>query len=189
MEKIYILLIRTNTYFSRLIGHMTGAAYTHASFGFTPDCRELYSFAREYSSLPLPAGLVGESIDRGLMGKNPDIPCALLEVSVSPESYGTLLMELDRMMRNRSHFRYSLIGPILCFFGRPLPGRRTAFFCSQFVAHMLHHAGAISLEKSAALYRPNDFLVQPECSCIYQGTLRDLKALADDATFSNVRGA
>lgn len=177
-SKIYVLLIRTNTFFSRFIKKMTGGEFTHTSIGLEADCSTLYSFARKYAYLPLPAGFVKESIDKGLMGKSKDAPCVLFCVRVSQEVKLRLMEELERMFKVRKKYRYSLSGPILCYFNRAVEFKNK-FFCSQFAAHALSRAGAIELAKPASLYRPMDFLKQPELELCYRGTLGELRLLAE----------
>ena len=167
---VYVLLIRTSSAFSRIIHLLTGSEYTHASIGLNKNCRELYSFARKYAALPLPAGLVTERINAGLMGKNRNGPCALYEIRVTREVYGRLTEELGAMLRHRKRYGYSLSGPLMCLINHAR-SRRHRFFCSQFVAHLLSRSGAIKLDKPSSLYRPSDFTTQPELRLCYKGTI------------------
>ncbi len=171
---VYILLIRTNTWFSRLIGHITGASFTHASVCLDPGSGELYSFARRHTHLPLPAGFTRERLDEGLMGRDPQIPCALYRVEVSPEVRAYIERRLALMESRQRELKYSLIGTVFCFFHRPR-ARKDRYFCSQFVAELLSDSGAIRLKKPASLYHPCDFPAQPEVELCYRGALVGLR--------------
>lgn len=170
---VYILLIRTNTCFSRLIHRVTGAEFTHASLSLEPGSGVLYSFARRHTHLPLPAGFTQERVNRGLMGSNPQIPCALYRIEISPEIRRRIEEQLDEMRTRQKQLKYSLLGAILCWLHRP-QWRKDRYFCSQFVAQLLAETGAIQLQKPASLYHPCDFLQQPEAELCYHGILRDL---------------
>ncbi len=172
---VYILLIRTNTWFSRLIHRMTGAEYTHASLSLEPGTGALYSFARRHTHLPLPAGFEQERVDSGLMGNNPQIPCALYRIEISPEVRRRIEEQLRQMQARQKQLKYSLLGPLFCLLHRPRV-RKDRYFCSQFVAQLLAETGAIRLQKPASLYHPCDFLEQPEAELCYHGVLQDLMA-------------
>ena len=55
---LYLLLVRTNTRYSRLLKACTGMEYTHVSLALDRDFRALYTFGRRFSSLRLPAVFV-----------------------------------------------------------------------------------------------------------------------------------
>lgn len=173
MAKAYILLVRTNSIFSRLIHKVTKAQYTHASLGLQEDCRKMFSFARIYGAVPLPAGFSCEGIDHGLLKRSPKAPCALYELTITDNTYDNLLLELEWMKKNKKQYHYSFYGTALCYLGRA--GKDgNGFFCSHFVAYILNKAGAIHLMKPASLYHPSDFTYQPELKCLYQGNLAGL---------------
>lgn len=170
---VYILLIRTKSAFSRFVKAITGAEYTHTSIGMEADCETLYSFARRYEYLPLPAGFVKEHINTGLMGRSKSAPCVLYRVKVSREAKLKLIARLEGMFAVRKKYSYSLSGPFLCYFNVAID-YKDKFFCSQFAAQALYDVGAIKLLKPASLYRPMDFLKQPEFELCYRGTLGEL---------------
>ncbi|MGN0505148.1 MAG: hypothetical protein ACI4FZ_01200 [Lachnospiraceae bacterium] len=184
MAKAYILLVRTNSIFSILIHKLTKAQYTHASLGLQADLKEMFSFARIYGAIPLPAGFSCEGIDHGMLKRSPKAPCALYEITITDRTYDNLLLELEWMQKNKRQYHYSFYGTALCYLGRA--GKDgNGFFCSHFVAHILHKAGAIHLMKPASLYHPNDFTRQPEFTCVYQGTLGGLNQLLKGSTKTN----
>ena len=171
---VYVLLLRSSSAFSRLIHVVTKSPYTHSSIALHDDCREFYSFARKYASLPLPAGFVTESVDRGLMGRSPDAPCALLEVKVTEDEYRKICIRIRGLCNSKKWIKYSIKGTFMCYFGLPDEGCKK-YFCSRFVAETLGNSGAIKLAKPASLYEPKDFLTQPELRLVYTGTLSGLR--------------
>lgn len=64
-KNIYIILTRSDTFISRLIGFLTKEPFTHASIAFDDSLDRMYSFARLNPKMPLPAGLKEENIHRG----------------------------------------------------------------------------------------------------------------------------
>lgn len=154
---VYILLIHSGTWFSRLIHLVTDDCYTHASIGLDGPQGPFYSFARKHRHFALPAGLVEEQVrwepSRGSRGA---IPCRLYALPVPPETYRLLRRRLEDMYARREEYHYNLLGTLACCFNWPLP-RRRHFFCSQFVARLLQECGAVELPKPADLVRPADF--------------------------------
>lgn len=173
IRKIYLLLIRTSTMFSKLIHTMTKSNYTHVSIALDIECKELYSFGRKYPYLMLPAGFIMEDIQKGLFVRNLSAPCALYELEVTDKVYRKLKLELQQMLWNANQFRYSCVGPLFCYFGVTYE-RKNRFFCSQFVADILGRVGALPLQKPPSLYVPNDFTLMPELEMVYEGTLSGL---------------
>ncbi len=170
---VYVLLMRSSTVFSRIIGGFTGSTYTHASIGLRPESDEFFSFARRYTHFPFPAGFIREELGKGVMGKNPLAPCALYKVTVSREAYDHLQAKLTEMLCRKKDYKYSLIGTFTCYFNHSLE-RPNKYFCSQFVAYALNYLGVLNLKKPLGLYRPADFANQPELELCYIGTLGGL---------------
>lgn len=165
-RKIYILLTRSGTWFSRLIHFATHDDYTHASIGLDGPSGPFYSFARKYRYLALPAGLVEERI----AVYRRSIPCCLYELTVSEESYLRLRRELDAMYARRETYHYSVLGAFACFFELPFQ-RQDHYFCSQFVAELLESCGAVELSKPPALVRPADLGGLEDLRPVHQGLL------------------
>ncbi len=170
---IYLLLTRSETYFSRLIHHVTDGEYTHASLGLEGPRGPFYSFARKNPRMALPAGLIQEHADRGFFSLHPHIPCCLYELEVSEDTYRFLCRRLEVMYRNRERYHYSLLGTLACFFRLPF-ARRHHKFCSEFVAEMLCESGAVELGKDPCLTRPMDFCSLSDLRPIHQGEVGGL---------------
>lgn len=61
MKHIYILLTKTKSVPSRIIGLFTRATYTHVAIAFDDEPEIFYSFSRLRERFPLPGGLTTES--------------------------------------------------------------------------------------------------------------------------------
>ena len=55
-RSVYILLTRSDTYFSRLIHLLTAEDYTHVSICLDADLQHFYSFGRKSDIFMFPAG-------------------------------------------------------------------------------------------------------------------------------------
>ena len=152
VRTIYILLTRSETYFSRLIHLATKADYTHSSIGFEGPTGPFYSFARKYRYLALPAGLVEEQVTVYRRA----VPCCLYELRVSEETYLRVRMKLRAMYLQRDCYHYSVLGVLACWFNLSFQ-RQHHYFCSQFVAETLQSCGVVAFDKDTALVRPMDF--------------------------------
>ena len=167
---VYILLTRSETWFSRLIHLATQDCYTHASIGLDGPSGPFYSFARKYSHFALPAGLVEEP---SAAGRGQDMPCCLYELRVSQDTYIALRRQLQAMYAQREEYHYSVLGAFACYFNLSLQ-RRHHFFCSQFVAGLLADCGAVELPKPPTLLRPADFCSLKGLRPVHRGLLEGI---------------
>ena len=168
MERyVYILITKSSTYFSRLIHIATAAPYTHASIGLDGPQGYFYSFARKYTRLCLPAGLVREAICAGSPG---NLPYRMYRLRVSEGTYCRIRDRLASMYHQRSRYSYNLLGAFSSYFNYPLK-RRSSYFCSQFVADALQQCGALEMDKDAALVHPADFCAAEGLELVSEGYL------------------
>ncbi len=174
MKSIYILLTRSTSVASRLIGLFTGEPFTHVSIAFEHDLNVLYSFARLHPSLPLPAGLTEEHIDCGFFKKQGDIPCALLQMDVPDKIYFRAKNLVYNMFQCRKDYHYNFFGLLLCRLRIPRD-TPNQYFCSQFVSTVLAESGALALPKPASLMHPYDFCSIDGLQILYLGGLADLR--------------
>lgn len=174
---IYILLTRSQTWFSRLIHLATADDFTHASLGLEGPAGPFYSFARKHPAAALPAGLVEERADRGFFYRHPTIPCALYALEVDEETYAALERRVKGMYERREEYRYNLLGAVSCFFRLPLE-RKRHYFCSQFVAQMLAEAGAVPMSLDPALTRPADLGTLERLRPVLRGQVSALAQVA-----------
>ncbi len=174
---IYVLLTRSETYFSRLIHYFTAGEFTHASIGLEGPAGSFYSFARKYPRLPFPGGFMEERVDRGFFSLHPHIPCCLYELEVSEETYRYLYQRLHTMYAQRERYGYNLLGVLSALFRLPL-ARQHHKFCSEFVAEMLWESGAAELPRQPALIRPMDICGLEALRPIHRGEVGTLAGVA-----------
>ena len=171
MPYLYVLLSRSNTWFSSVIYHLSLGEFTHAALALERDLQDLYSFGRFNPHLPLPAGFVTEYVHTGVYGRCGSNTCRVYRVPVSEEGYRRVVKILGYMKSQSYYYHYNLFGVALC--GLRISYKRKArFFCSQFVAEMLSRSGAVSLPRPAHMMRPVDLMRLPELELIYEGPLR-----------------
>lgn len=170
MAYLYVLMSRSDTWFSSLIYRMSPGDFTHAALALDRDLRDLYSFGRHYSRIPLPAGFITENVHTGVYGRCGLNRCRVYRVPVSEEGYRKTEKLLQYMQKNAEFYHYNLFGVVLC--ALKISRRRKArFFCSQFVAEMLLRSEAVMLPKPPSLMRPADLMALPELELVYEGPL------------------
>ncbi len=173
MKTIYILLTRSDTLLSRLVQIFTADPYTHASISFDQSLQPLYSSARKNGETMFPAGPCTEVFHRGFYYKHRNIPCALYALHVPDEVYEAARSEAQDFARNSHLYSFNILGLILCKLNIPFHPK-SKYFCSQFVAEILHRSQALELPKDTSLMKPMDYTHLPQMHCQYQGRLRDL---------------
>lgn len=173
LKSIYIVLTKTNTALSRVIGVVTSDPYTHASISMDKKLDSLYTFSRLQPEKPLPAGFTIESPYTGYMRLHPDTACEVYEMKISNVSYHKIKKQILHMSQQSAIYRYSILGTIYCMF-RIKHKRPKHYFCSQFIGELLSHSGAVCLPKHESLMHPADYRVMPECKLLYHENIQGL---------------
>lgn len=176
MKKVYILLTRSDTFFSKFIYMITRAEYTHASIALDSELNKLYSFGRKYKYSILPAGFIHESVNRGVMGSSDNMKCAVYRLWITDESYNRLQNRIRHMEANAEVYRYNILGLPMCYLHIEKE-RHYHYFCSQFVSNMLIKSGALKMEKAPSLIHPSDFQKLPHARRIFEGTMGELRTI------------
>lgn len=170
---VYILLTRSDTYFSRFIHMMTAEDFTHVSISLDSDLQHFYSFGRKSDLFMFPAGFVREDLRCGIFRRYNQMPCALYELQVTRPVYEQIQQRITQMQHTAEAYRYSCLGVILCKLDFAFQ-RQYYYFCSQFVAELLQQSGALEFAKAASLIQPGDFCHLPELQLRYRGQLNQL---------------
>lgn len=173
MKTIYILLTRSSTVLSKIVGFITADKYTHVSISFEECLQPMYSSSRKNGETLFPAGPCTENFHRGYLKNHPHIPCALYELTVSDEVYYSAKADVERIINNSDDYSFNIIGLLLCHMNIPYH-RKKHFFCSQFVGEVLHKSQALQLPKDTSLMRPSDYMTIPELVCRFTGRLNEL---------------
>lgn len=137
-NEIYILLTRSTTYFSRVIGIITRNTFTHASIGLDGPKGTFYSFGRKNVYRYLPAGFIGEKITSNKVYSGLTY-YSLYKITVTDQQYNRAVNYINKMIDNASAMGYNIAGVLAVLLGITLK-RRHHFYCSQFVAHVLDNA-------------------------------------------------
>ena len=170
MKSIYIVLTDTGTRFTRMIKFVTRAPYNHASIALDPELNEVYSFGRKSLRRFWKAGFVREHPDAGIYAVQKSTTCVVYELKVSEEQYARIVEEIGKFEKQADRYKYNLLGFVNFALRRPLP-RRSAYFCSEFVAHVLDRAGLNLAGKPPGLTAPHDFMKSPLLRAVYEGPL------------------
>ena len=173
MKSIYIVLTKTETALSRIIGVVTNEPYTHSSISLDSSLTKLYTFSRLQPEKPLPAGFVVENPCTGYMGLHPDTACEVYELKVPTVSYNLIKKKILRMSKQAESYHYSLLGTLYCMFSIKHK-RPNHYFCSQFIGELLHESGAVRLPKHESLMHPMDYSYMSECRLLYHGNIYGL---------------
>ena len=162
-RKLYILLTRFPGLDSDALRWWTRFPYTHASIGLDEDLNTFYSFVVK--------GFIVENIARynSKPGRDP-FPCALYELEVSPVVYQKAKQILQKFVSNRSTLHYNTLGMLLSLIKIP-SHRQCHYFCSHFVAELLHRSNATQLKKRSTLYLPRDLQKLSGIRMVFQGDL------------------
>ena len=83
---------------------------------------------------------------------------------------------LNVFKKNQKKFLYNLIGVLGVSLNEPVEFSNS-YFCSQFVAEVLHRSGIKLWEKLPALVTPDDFRQNKHLVFVYEGKLFDYKHL------------
>lgn len=173
MKTIYILLTKSSTILSKMVGFITSDKYTHVSISFEASLQPMYSSSRKNGETLFPAGPCMENFQRGYLKKHPFIPCALYELEVSDEIFYSAKAEVEQIMNNVDDYSFNIIGLLLCRMNIPYH-RKGHYFCSQFVGEILYKSQAVELPKDTSLMRPSDYMNIPELVCHFNGRLNEL---------------
>lgn len=170
MRYIYIIVTCTGTWISKFIRMTTGEKYTHAAIAFDDDPGTMYSFARKYPFLPLPAGFMEEHTEGKFYRIQGDIPCMVIRKKVTVKQFYRLKGMIHGIRCRCDEYKYSLIGLLLCRMGIAAD-RPYRFFCSQFAAWLLEKSEISSLPKPSSLMHPVDLTFLDGFETVYEGGL------------------
>ena len=167
-KTIFVLLTERKDRFSRLCRSATRSQYTHASIGLEDQKRRFYGFLTK-------GGFRAESPKISAKLGDGDAQCALYKLEVDEASYEEIKAHINTFRENASLYKYSYLGALLCFLRIPHKFKRK-YFCSQFIAELLISGKAVKLKKRPSVFRPDDFMREPQFQLCFQGDLMSLAA-------------
>lgn len=184
MEKryLYLVLTRTGTVFSKLIGFATGKRYTHVSIASDELLTEMYSFCRDKKEAPLPAGFNREDLFTEVFGACKTIPGEVYRLPVTGEQLERYNDVIRHFILNRGSYSYD-VGALLPM-ALHIPYKlRNRFVCSVWVGFVLGKSGVKhNIDKQPSLIEPEDFRSIEGAELVYRG---DLKKYRDYITEKN----
>lgn len=166
-KKVYIILTDTGTLFTRCIKLFTRKPHNHASISFDPQLKEVYSFGRRKPSNPFVGGFVKENVQHDFFRKS---RCIIYSITVTETQYEKMKRKIEQMEKEQRNYRYNLLGLLFILFKIPY-NRENAYFCSQFVASILHESGVLFFNKPPCLITPYDLLDEYNMQRVYEGRL------------------
>ncbi len=146
-HKVTILLSRYDDPFSKFVKLMSRCKYTHASISIDDAEETFYSFNLK--------GFVEEHW-KNKKSKHLMPERAYIRFYVTEEAHEKLKKSIEAFNERKSELSYSPFGTILCLFRIPSYFKKR-YFCSRFIAEILHSSGAYELKRKASLYLPVHF--------------------------------
>lgn len=168
MEKIYIVLMHTNTIPAKLIKFATRSKYSHVGLSFEKDCTTIYSFGRRNVHSILNSGFTVENKNGPFFQAFHKTICKIYEVEVSHSKYTQIKKVIKEMQKNSNLYKYDFIGLILRFFRIPIR-LKNRYVCSYFIASLLKEAENYPFQKESYFIKPKDFENISCWSEIYSG--------------------
>lgn len=168
-KEIYIVLTRTGTLLSRMIGRVSKAEYNHASVSVDSELRTMYSFGRIHAYNPIIGGFVMEGPDFGTFKRFHEADAIVLRVPVTAEQYTKLSASLESMYARKWQYHYNFIGLVLAAAGIAWH-RPNWYYCSEFVRDILDQCSILDASQYNEIVKPEDFLEGHEI--VYTGKLR-----------------
>lgn len=164
-----MVLSRSGTVPSRLIGAVTGDRLTHAALALDPGLEYMFGFGRRGSTNPLSGCFRRERLDDPLYERMGSLPGLVLEVPVSLVQHEAVRGQVEAFLLDGHRYRYNFSGILDHVTGRT---REDAyrFFCSEFVYHVLHQAGVCDLRVPRGQVRPQTLLSLPG-RVVFEGDL------------------
>lgn len=177
MKKIYVLLTKTGTVPSKIIGKLSRARFSHASLSIDNEFTDMFSFGRKGMKV-FPGGFAKENLRTRVLKKYEDCPCEVISMEVTDENYEKIKNKALYFSDNKDLFGYSYIGIFACWCRIKLKFKNR-YFCSQYVSEILK-AGNVQLPYDPLLMRPMDFMKIKDIKKEYLGTIKDLAYLIDN---------
>ena len=174
-NRLYIVLTRTNTVLSRLIGIFKKDQYTHAAISLDSDLNQMYSFGRRNTYNPFIGCFRKEDIHEGVYGLCKTLPGAIIEVEVTAEQYRKATELLDQFIYHRDNYKYNYQGLLYGLLDKPLCVE-DSFLCSEFVYYILSESGIVDFQMPRSLVRPQK-LLHAKGKIVFQGDLKDFKSV------------
>lgn len=170
-KRVYIVLTRTNTILSNLIGFIKNDEYTHASISLSKDLSVMYSFGRKYTYNPFIGRFVKENLNEGIFELQSKLKGLVIELTVTSEQYESIKNLINEFITNSNYYKYNYFGLINSLLNKESFSSER-FLCSEFVYYVLNECGVVNFNKPRNLVRPQD-LMNLNGRILYKGDLKN----------------
>lgn len=169
---LYLVLTRTGTLPSKIIGLVTGKRYTHVSISSDELLTRMYSFCRDKKDMPLPAGFNREDLFTEVFGACSTIPGEVYRLPVTEEQLERYNDVIRHFILNKKAYSYD-VGALLPM-ALHIPYKfRNRFVCSVWVGFVLGKSGVShNIKKQPSLIEPEDFRSISGAELIYRGDMK-----------------
>lgn len=182
---VYILLTYTKTVVARMVQAYTKDPYSHASIGFDPSMKNLYSFGRK-TKLDFPT-FISEDIMEGIYKDRAKVSTyGAYVLFVSRAEYDKMQERLEFFKTHGRKMRYSFVGLVNYTFGRETH-RENEYFCSQFVAEILQSGRPDIVTDDPSLYSPYSISQLKNVYFIAKGKLPEYDGIAVERRAKAIR--
>lgn len=169
---VYVLVMHSGSGISRVVKAFTHDKFTHSVISFDPSMHKMYSFGQKLDAGKPIGTFICDDI-RHEFFRNKEIEYALYCVPVTKSELHNMQVRLDFFAKNQSKFTYDFVGLIANFFHISY-NPEFSFFCSRFVADILH-VGKPDEEyvKDPSMVRPMDLTEMPFAHYVTGGIIDD----------------
>ena len=171
VKHLYIVVTQSGSLLSAVLKLITGAQYNHVSVSLDRSLDTMYSFGRRHPYNPFWGGFVQESPNWGTFKRFPQTEAVVICLDITPAQYRGLEEVLSSMYRQRTEYRYNVLGLLLAAFRIRYRGYRR-YYCSEFVKELLTRFEVIGEEETGRIPQPVHFLCLRNGRMVYQGKLR-----------------
>ena len=165
-KKLYLLLTRFPDRGTKWIRLFRNGYYPHASIGLEEDLNTFYSFVFK--------GFIVEKITRYVKPEQEPFPCQLYTLEVPEAVYRRVKDTLEYFVLAKEILHYTKTGLVLSLLRIPYKRPTFGFFCTQFVAELLHQCGAVTLKRRSTRYFAEDLRKLPGMKLHFQGNMAQM---------------
>ena len=168
MEKIYVLLMHTNTIPSKIVRLFTNYEYSHVAISLDKSCSTLYSFGRKKLNNALEGGFTRETKTGEFFAFFNKTQCKIYEIEVTNKQYKNIKQTIEKMHKDSNKYKYDFLGIGFRFFNIPITFKNR-YVCSYFIADILEKNDIHKFNKKTSFVRPKDFDNILKSKLIYEG--------------------
>ena len=177
MAHIYIAMVDTPGILAYLIRRFLKQKYIHVVIAMDEQLTEAYSFGRRNPRIPLSAGFEKEDKEK-ILRAFPTADYRVSELTCSSAQKAAIRRRLERDYGRRWHYHYAVLGLFFVVLGIPFYQKRH-YTCSSYIAKVLAENGICMFDKHFSLVTPKDFCLYPDQRIVFEGSLAELTAQAE----------